>query len=344
MAATNGTALARIADATGFNRAQVELVKDTIAKGASDDELMLFLHMAQRTGLDPFSKQIYLIKRWDNKEKREVMSAQTGIDGLRLIADRTERYAPGRAPTFEYDNGGALFSATAYVKKFVRGEWHEVAATAHYDEYVQRKRDGGVTQMWEEKPHIMLAKCAEALALRRAFPADLSSLYTADEMRDTEPVVVNAAPAVAAPVKRAALPLAPAADTATGEVIDAAPEHEEAPAFTGPVQAEPKAKYDNAGNLHMNFKVDGVNFLYRNAPPEIAYLEKGDTVTITHHPEQISGKAYNIVDSLTGQKNADGMTDWEERATAAAADGAEFEPVEGDAPVEMLAGDLPPHL
>lgn len=343
MAPTNDTALARIADATGFNRAQVELVKDTIAKGASDDELMLFLHMAQRTGLDPFSKQIYLIKRWDNKEKREVMSVQTGIDGLRLIADRTERYAPGRAPTFEYDSSGTLFSATAYVKKFVRGEWHEVAATAHYDEYVQRKRDGGVTQMWEEKPHIMLAKCAEALALRRAFPADLSSLYTADEMRDTEPVVVSAAPAVAAPVKRAALPPAPTADAATGEVIDAAPEPE-APAFTGAVQAEPKAKYDNAGNLHLNFKVNGVNFLYRNAPPEIAYLEKGDTVAVTFHPEQIGGKSYNLVDSLTGTKNADGMTDWEERATAAAADGAEVEPVEGGTPAEMLTGELSSHL
>lgn len=339
MATGNGTALARIADATGFNRAQVELVKDTIAKGASDDELMLFLHLAQRTGLDPFSRQIYLIKRWDNQEKREVMSAQTGIDGLRLIADRTDRYAPGRAPTFEYDNSGALFSATSYVKKFVRGEWHEVAATAHYDEYVQRKKDGGVTKMWEEKPHIMLAKCAEALALRRAFPADLSSLYTADEMRDGDPVVVNAAPAVAAPVKRAELPPAPPAN-ADGEVIDAPPD----PAFTGAVQAEPKAKYDDAGNLHLNFKVNGVNFLYRNAPPEIAFLEKGDAVTLTFHPEQIAGKSYNLVDSLAGEKNADGLTDWEERATAAAADGAEFEPVEGDAPAEMLTADLPAHL
>lgn len=56
-------ALARIAQATGYELNQIELVKDTIARGASDDELMLFLHLARRSGLDPFSRQIYLIER-----------------------------------------------------------------------------------------------------------------------------------------------------------------------------------------------------------------------------------------------------------------------------------------
>ncbi len=180
-------ALARIAQATGYDTGKIELVKDTIARGASDDELMLFLHLAKRSGLDPFSRQIYLIERRANVngEWKTTRQPQTGIDGLRLIADRTDHYAPGREPSFTYDMTGALLTATAYVKKFVRGEWHEVAATAHYDEYVQRKKDGQPNQMWGEKPHIMLAKCAEALALRRAFPAELSGLYTADEMRST---------------------------------------------------------------------------------------------------------------------------------------------------------------
>lgn len=210
---TNGTmALARIAQATGYDAAKIELVKDTIARGASDDELMLFLHLAQRSGLDPFSRQIYLIERRANVngEWKIARQPQTGIDGLRLIADRTDRYAPGREPSFAYD-GGNLLTATAYVKKFVRGEWHEVAATAHYDEYVQRKRDGQPNQMWGEKPHIMLAKCAEALALRRAFPAEMSGLYTADEMRADDAHT----PAL--------LPAAPPVNVVTGEVIEAAP-------------------------------------------------------------------------------------------------------------------------
>jgi phage recombination protein Bet len=155
------TALARIADATGFDHAKVELVKDTIAKGASDDELMLFLSLAQRSGLDPFSRQIYLIERRQNVDGqwRTSRQPQTGIDGLRLIADRTGNYAPGRAPTYTYDTAGQLHSATAYILKYVRGQWHEVAATAHYEEYVQTKKDGTPTQMWADKPHIMLAKC-----------------------------------------------------------------------------------------------------------------------------------------------------------------------------------------
>ena len=205
---TPTTALARIAQATGYDTSKIELVKDTIARGASDDELMLFLHLAQRSGLDPFSRQIYLIERRANVngEWKTTRQPQTGIDGLRLIADRTDRYAPGRQPSYTYDATGGLLTATAYVKKFVRGEWHEIAATAHYDEYVQRKKDGQPNQMWAEKPHIMLAKCAEALALRRAFPAEMSGLYTADEIR------VSGGDE---------LPAASAANPITGEIVDA---------------------------------------------------------------------------------------------------------------------------
>jgi phage recombination protein Bet len=200
------TALAKIADVTGFDRNKIELVKETIAREASDDELMLFLSLSQRSGLDPFSRQIYLIERRTNRNGQWVTTRmpQTGIDGLRLIADRTGNYAPGRAPTFVYDADGRLESATAYVMKFARGTWLEVAATAHYAEYVQLKKDGQPNQFWSDKPHIMLAKCAEALALRRAFPADLSGLYTADEIRDQQDT----------------LPARPPVNTATGEVLD----------------------------------------------------------------------------------------------------------------------------
>jgi phage recombination protein Bet len=165
-----------------FTSERIELIKRTFAKGASDDELALFVATAQRLGLDPTARQIHLVKRWDAAERRETMSIQVGIDGYRLVADRTGRYAPGPEPAYTYDQDGKLYAATAYVKKLVGGEWHLVADTALYDEYVQTKKDGEPNAMWRKMPHSQLAKCAEARALRRAFPAELSGVYTSDEM------------------------------------------------------------------------------------------------------------------------------------------------------------------
>ena len=171
-----------------FTNEQVELLKRTVAKGASDDELRLFAMICRRTGLDPFARQIHAIKRWNSETQREDMVIQTGIDGLRLIAERTGRYAPGDAPTYQYADDNSLLAATAYVKKqTLDGTWHVVAATARYDEYVQKRRGGDVTIFWKRMPHGQLAKCAEALALRRAFPQETSGLYTHDEMQQAEP-------------------------------------------------------------------------------------------------------------------------------------------------------------
>lgn len=160
-----------------------DLIKRTICKGSTDEELELFLLVCKKTGLDPFMKQIYPVKRWSTTENREVMSMQTSIDGFRLIAERTGNYSPGKEPTFTYDKDGKIISATSYVKKRTSdGTWHEVAASAYFEEYVQRKKEGRPTQFWERMPHVMLSKCAESLALRKAFPAELSGIYTQDEM------------------------------------------------------------------------------------------------------------------------------------------------------------------
>lgn len=167
---------------------KIALWKRTYMKGASDDELELFANVCKRTGLSPEMKQIYAVSRNDYKTGTTVFSFQTSIDGFRLIAERTGRYAPGQQATYEYNDQKQVISATAFVKKMTDdGTWHEVAATAFYDEYVQEFKDKATgklvpTQFWQRMPHVMLAKCAESLALRKAFPAELSGLYTQEEM------------------------------------------------------------------------------------------------------------------------------------------------------------------
>ena len=152
--------------------AQVDLIKSQIAKGATDDELKLFLHVADKSGLDPLSRQIYFIKRSGK------MTIQTGIDGFRAVADRTGQYVGSSDPVFE-DNGKIPAKATVTVNKVVGGVVGNFTATARWEEYYPGKSQGF---MWDKMPHTMLGKCAEALALRKAFPAQLSGLYTGDEM------------------------------------------------------------------------------------------------------------------------------------------------------------------
>ena len=151
--------------------AQVDLIKSQIAVGATDDELKLFLHVADKSGLDALSKQIYFIKRGGK------MTIQTAIDGFRSIADRTGQYCSSDDPIFE-EKDGKLTKATVTVGKRVQGVEGKFTATARWDEYYPDKNPF----MWDKMPYTMLGKCAEALALRKAFPQQLSGLYTGDEM------------------------------------------------------------------------------------------------------------------------------------------------------------------
>lgn len=166
---------------------QIKLIKSMYFKDSTNDEFNLFMHVCKKTGLDPALRQIHPVKRSTRQSDgsyKMTMTIQTGIDGYRLIAERSGRYAPGREATFVYDGHGKLISATAYVKKQTAdGTWHEVSAMAFYDEYAQKDKSGSPTRFWKDMPHGQLAKCAEALALRKAFPGDLSGIYTKDEMQ-----------------------------------------------------------------------------------------------------------------------------------------------------------------
>jgi len=186
--ATEGTDLAQVST---WSREQIELVKSTIcnAEGLSDDEARLFIAQCQRLDLDPIAHQIHAIKR-DGK-----LTIQIGIDGYRKIADRTGRYAGNDDPVFQTATvivdqevgipvgGDVPVKATVTVHKLVgdivSGTPRPFTASARWAEYYPGDRLGF---MWRKMPFTMLGKCAEALALRKAFPAELGGFYIPEEM------------------------------------------------------------------------------------------------------------------------------------------------------------------
>lgn len=176
-----------------FDREQVELLKSTICKGATDNELKLFLEVCKAKNMDPFSKQIYAIKRWDPDSQREIMTFQVGIDGFRAKADSTGLYEGQLPPQWCGPDGqwrDVWLSPEApracRVAVLRKGFKEPMWATALYAEYVQTKKDGTPNSMWRKMPTAQLAKVAEALSFRKAFPEQLGGLYSDDEMGQAE--------------------------------------------------------------------------------------------------------------------------------------------------------------
>jgi len=173
----NAVALVRPPDPVpvdDWNQARVDFVLKTYCGGADEATASAFVHIARKRRLSPEEKQIYLINRGGK------WSVETSIDGFRLIADRSDRYAGSDEAVYGEETAGHPATASVTVWKLVQGIRCPFTATARWAEYCPK----AATQafMWNDKPYLMLGKCAEALALRKAFPADLSGIYVDAEM------------------------------------------------------------------------------------------------------------------------------------------------------------------
>jgi phage recombination protein Bet len=157
---------------------------DKMGKPRPTEDTLLFLYVAKKTGLDPLTRQIYAVYRWDSRMGKEKMSIQTGIDGLRLIAQRTGEYGGQDETKFEKDKDGKLLSATVTVIKIPSNlkQPIRIPASARMSEYIQTGKEGKPMGLWSKMPETMLEKCAEAKALRKAFPAETAGVYTEEEM------------------------------------------------------------------------------------------------------------------------------------------------------------------
>jgi phage recombination protein Bet len=182
---------------SSFTPQQIEIIKNSVAKGVSDQELDFFLEVCRSTGLNPLHRQIYAIMR-SSKGKdgkySEHMTIQTGIDGYRLLAHRSGRHAGTDDAIYDTETETHPNKATVTVYKMVRGVRCPFTATARWSEYKHS------SPMWSKMPYLMLAKVAEALALRKAFPAETSGLYTDEEMMQADNAPEPAPRQIAAPV------------------------------------------------------------------------------------------------------------------------------------------------
>ncbi len=189
---------------------QLDLIRRTVAKDCDRDskgtdlhlgEFDLFIENCKALKLSPLRRQIYaFVFHKDDPAKRQ-LTIVTSINGYRSIAERTGNYRPGPTETVLSNSAAdaltnpiGISHATATVYKFSHGAWHEVTETAYWSEFApikeiwENRQPTGRHHLdpkkdnWRRMPRVMLEKCAEAKALRRAWPDDFAGVYTEDEM------------------------------------------------------------------------------------------------------------------------------------------------------------------
>lgn len=210
------TALAVQPDQKNWDATQLAALRQIGLSDAPAGDLALFLHYAQRTGLDPFSRQLYMIGRWDGRSGGNRYTIQSSIDGLRIIAQRSGEYAGQTPPLWCGEDGvwkdvwlSAEPPRAAKIGVYRAGFSEALFAVATMSSYLPTGKDGRPQGLWAKMPDVMLAKVAEALALRKAFPNDLSGIYTSEEMDQADAKIPPAPASKIEPLRSASELVAP---------------------------------------------------------------------------------------------------------------------------------------
>lgn len=156
-----------------------KLVKDTINGDMNEQEFQLFMHDCKRQNVHPLDRLIHPTIRVDKKTGNRRYVPITSIDLFRARAEEAGGYAGSDDPVFKGSVGKDDFQATVTVYKIVEGVRCPFSATARWTEYFPGPPHDF---MWRKMPHGQLGKCAEALALRKAYPRKLHGLYERAEM------------------------------------------------------------------------------------------------------------------------------------------------------------------
>lgn len=186
-------------------RKRMDLIKSVYCKDATDEEASLFFMVAEKTGLRPELRQIASVPRWDSQARKNVRSIQVTIDGLRLVAERSGKYRGQIGPYWCGKDGvwhDVWLEETLPVAAKV-GVYHAdfkepLWGVAKMSSFQQTKSSGDLNPLWNKMPDIMLAKCAESQSLRKAFPQEMSGIYTEEEMAQNyeAPITMPALPTV----------------------------------------------------------------------------------------------------------------------------------------------------
>lgn len=190
LAAAPSSATEQVLAATpfAFSPKERSIILQTCCNGASQREADQLIAIAEARGMSPIRGECYFVKRYDSNRGEMIWAVQASIDSFRIKAEETGLYEGQDEPEYEYEETDKTRRQPilARVRIWRRGWPRPIVGVARFSEYVQKKKDGSYTKFWKDMPHNQLAKCAEALGMRKAFPRSFAGIYTTDEMAQAE--------------------------------------------------------------------------------------------------------------------------------------------------------------